>query len=95
MHHGKINVWHHGLNHHGLDDLISDHVIPVLGEITKLISNWKPTYGSVIEISISQQKNKTCIQKLWIKYKSHNSHRNFTFFIETDFLNKEDVNNSE
>ena len=95
MYNSEVHIRHHRLNHHGFDDLISDHIIPVLCEITKLIFDWKPAQWCVIEVSICQQQNKTSIQKLWIKDKSHNGHGNFTFFIETDLLNKEDVHNSE
>ena len=95
MYDGEVHIWHHWLNHHGLNDFISDHIVPVLCKITKLISDWKPAQRCVIEVSIRQQKYKTSIQKLGIKHKSHDRHGNFTFFIESDLLDEEDIHNSE
>ena len=57
----EIDVWHHRLNHHCFHDLVSYHIIPILNKITKLIRDGQPTYRSVFEISVCQEKNKTGI----------------------------------
>jgi len=78
-----------------LNNLISDHVIPIKGKVTELILKRQKAKWRIIKISIRQEQNKTCIQKQRVEDKSHYRHCYLTFVVVADLLEQEDIDESQ